>query len=166
MEMTHEDIVASYRQAKNKKSQIGVLAELNATDTASIRAVLIDAGELKPDQPVNKTSPEQLEKVKELLEAGLSMNETARRTGVSQPTVSKYAKQYGWGVAVKSTKTKLPPEHVSKLDTMADVSVHDRVEAVIRALPDGADEDTRVCAFDLCMRMLRSDLLQRLNVDR
>lgn len=84
MQMSAEEIVRHYQQAKNKSADIGVLADLNSTDKASIRAVLADAG----------------------------------------------------------------------------------VEAILSALPAGADEDTRVCAFDLCMRLLRGALLTRLGVDR
>ena len=49
MQMTAEEIVRHYQQAANKTKDVGVLAELNATDTASIKAILIDAGVMAPE---------------------------------------------------------------------------------------------------------------------
>lgn len=46
MQMTNGEIVRSFREAKNPKQQITVLADLNATDKASIAQILYEAGEL------------------------------------------------------------------------------------------------------------------------
>lgn len=45
MTMTNAEIVANYRQSKNKKAQIGILADLNVTDCATIKDILRQAGE-------------------------------------------------------------------------------------------------------------------------
>ena len=42
MQMTPEEICRHYVQAAERKKDITILAELNETDDASIRAVLID----------------------------------------------------------------------------------------------------------------------------
>lgn len=42
--MTDGEIIASYRQAKNKKKQIGILADLNGMTRAEIEDILIAAG--------------------------------------------------------------------------------------------------------------------------
>ena len=44
MQMTSEEICRHYVQAADRKKDITILAELNETDEASIRAVLIDGG--------------------------------------------------------------------------------------------------------------------------
>ena len=46
MQMTNGEIARSFRAAKNPKQQITVLADLNATDKASIAQILYEAGEL------------------------------------------------------------------------------------------------------------------------
>ncbi len=45
--MTVEEIVTSYRQAKNQQTQIGVLADLNVCTRKEIKALLTEAGALK-----------------------------------------------------------------------------------------------------------------------
>lgn len=44
MEMTDHEIVESYKEAKNKLTQIRTLAELNACDPQKIREILMSAG--------------------------------------------------------------------------------------------------------------------------
>lgn len=48
MTMTNAEIVADYRQARNKRAQIGILADLNSTDAGTIMDILREAGELIP----------------------------------------------------------------------------------------------------------------------
>ena len=57
MQMTANEIVKSYREAKEKKKQIQILSELNACSTADIKQILRDNGvqfpgpEPKADKP-------------------------------------------------------------------------------------------------------------------
>ena len=44
MEMTNGEIVASYRQAKHKSQQIGILSELNRCSNKHIIEILLDGG--------------------------------------------------------------------------------------------------------------------------
>lgn len=48
MELPEREICAEYRQAKNKTAEIGILAELNATDKKTICEVLTRNGEKLP----------------------------------------------------------------------------------------------------------------------
>ena len=57
MQMTAEEICRHYTQASNKSKDIQVLADLNATDKPSIRAILIDGGVLPPDPPKRGRKP-------------------------------------------------------------------------------------------------------------
>jgi len=100
MEMTAEEIVRHYKQAENKRKDIGVLAELNATDTASIKAILIDAGELAPDGKEKKKKPsppenreERAKGIVELLRQGKSHTEIAEAMDCSVTTVKNYARK-------------------------------------------------------------------------
>lgn len=55
MQMTEEEIVRSYKQAASPHKQITVLAELNGTNTATIRDILRDNGiEIKKPGPKPK----------------------------------------------------------------------------------------------------------------
>ncbi len=45
--MTVEEIVTSYRQARNQQTQIGVLADLNVCTRKEIKDLLAEAGALK-----------------------------------------------------------------------------------------------------------------------
>lgn len=44
MDMTNEEIVIAYRDSKNKKEQINILAERNLCDPAKIIDVLVEGG--------------------------------------------------------------------------------------------------------------------------
>lgn len=44
MQMTIEEIIRSYTEAKDKSKQIGILADLNGCDKEKIRAILISKG--------------------------------------------------------------------------------------------------------------------------
>ena len=49
MTMTPAEIAKSYREAKDRRAQIGVLADLNACKKPDILAALVEAGELTPE---------------------------------------------------------------------------------------------------------------------
>ena len=70
MQMTSEEICRHYVQAADRKKDITILAELNETDEASIRAVLIDGGVLPPDPPKRGRRP-RADKPAEPLTCGL-----------------------------------------------------------------------------------------------
>ena len=44
MEMTNAEIAANYRQSKDRRMQIGILAELNACSRAEIETILLEQG--------------------------------------------------------------------------------------------------------------------------
>lgn len=52
MTMTPAEIAKSYREAKDRRAQIGVLADLNACKKPDILAALVEAGELTPEDAV------------------------------------------------------------------------------------------------------------------
>lgn len=71
MQMTDDEIVRHYREARNKAKDITVLADLNACKPKEIREILIKAGELP--QPValsKKLEPPQDEGLAPSLTAG------------------------------------------------------------------------------------------------
>lgn len=64
MIMTKDEIQASYRDAKNKTTQIGILADLNCCSKKEMRAYLRDQCGFEVFEPKGP-SPEQLEKNRE-----------------------------------------------------------------------------------------------------
>lgn len=64
MQMTDDEIVRHYREARNKAKDIPVLADLNDCKPKEIREILIKAGELpQPVAPPKKPEPPQDEEL-------------------------------------------------------------------------------------------------------
>ena len=61
MQMTVEEIIRSYTQAKDKSKQIGILADLNGCDKEKIRTILISKGCQMPTK--GRPKKETVEKV-------------------------------------------------------------------------------------------------------
>ena len=91
MEMTAAEIARSYKSAADPKKQIGILAELNATDRGTIRSILIDAGLMKPDGAAPKkalrTQAARESAVEAMLKGGASMREVAAEVGMDEKAV-------------------------------------------------------------------------------
>ena len=96
--MTEFEIIQSYRQAKDKNKQIGILADLAGTDKQGIIKILMEAGEVtgvktQKKVPVSKKSkvnwtPELTEDLLRLHEEGLKNIEIAERLGVDRKAVA------------------------------------------------------------------------------
>lgn len=88
--MTYSEICASYRQAKHRNKQIGVLADLNDCNRADIREILEEFGEIKPK--AKQTHNVKLSaRVKSLrLELGLSMRQVAKMAGMGRTTLGTF----------------------------------------------------------------------------
>lgn len=61
MEMSHGEIVLSYKRAQNRRMQIGILADLNQCSKKEIESILLAAGEELPKGRRKKTVKEQKE---------------------------------------------------------------------------------------------------------
>ena len=59
MQMTDNEIVKSYKEAKEKKKQIEILSQLNACDVAKIREILIANGVQFPGPKPKKVKEEK-----------------------------------------------------------------------------------------------------------
>lgn len=66
MQMTNEEIARSYREAKDKKKQIGILAELNLCSRTEIEYILRDEG-LHPGYQRKPKEPKKSRKKKPLI---------------------------------------------------------------------------------------------------
>ena len=61
MQMTKEEIIKNYKEAKAPSKQIGILAQLNCCDTAEIREILKEAGVLRKYERKGNTEPVKVE---------------------------------------------------------------------------------------------------------
>ena len=97
MNYSAEEIVRSYRQAKDQKAQIKILAELNTCSVEEIRRVLADEGVLA-EEPQKAKSPAKrfdAERALALYGEGRSDEAIAEALGVSGDTVTKWRRGSG-----------------------------------------------------------------------
>lgn len=154
MQMTVEEIVRSYKSAADPKKQIGILAELNATDRGTIRAILIDAGLMKSDGAAPKkalrTQAARESAVEAMLKGGSSMREVAAEVGMDEKAVrqrrdeliaagemppTKNGKELK---AVKPKAKKEPEQKAEKPKTGAKPQTVEELDAVIaRGVQEG-----------------------------
>ena len=92
MDMTNEEIVIAYRDSKNKKEQINILAERNLCDPAKIIDVLVESGyDRRSFNKFGKSKgkSEKFEsKVQEMIEESKQKKESA---DPETPATNKYA---------------------------------------------------------------------------
>lgn len=70
MQMTNEEIVRNYNEAKNKTAQIGILADLNCCPKSEIRNILREAGiKLSGNPNFGKATIKKKPKAKDELKA-------------------------------------------------------------------------------------------------
>ena len=71
MEMTAHEIVRSYKEAKDKKKQVGILAQLNLCTPEDIKKILVEGGinwrELPRGKRIQSPPPNPRTKQKNLL---------------------------------------------------------------------------------------------------
>lgn len=144
MQMTPEEICRHYVQAADRKKDITILAELNETDEASIRAVLIDGGVLPPDPP-----------------------KRGRRPRADKPAEPPAAPPEA-PRADRELKGTICPNAVGEPGMPGDVFVavtpYERVDAILRCLPCGASREIRTRAYNLVMSMLADAIGERLGL--
>ena len=139
MQMTAEEICRHYTQASNKSKDIQVLADLNATDKPSIRAILIDGGVLPPDPPKRGRRPRADKPAEPPLTAS-----PKEHKGISCPNAVGEPGQPG--VVVEG------------------LTIYERVDKILGALPDRASQEIRTRAYNLVMSMLADAIGERLGL--
>ena len=85
LQMSAQEIVTSYKTAAEPKKQIRILAELNACTVGEIEEVLIQLGAMEKSdrrKPHPRAVQVDGDKARELLEQGLTDEETAAALGV------------------------------------------------------------------------------------
>lgn len=104
--MTVDEIVTSYRQARNRQTQIGVLADLNVCTRKEIEDLLAEAGALKapPEKKGGRPATFDTEEARRLWDEGLPDAEIAARLEIP---VVRFAK---WRQRVGLLRPRVPPQ--------------------------------------------------------
>lgn len=104
--MTVDEIVTSYRQARNRQTQIGVLADLNVCTRKEIEELLAEAGALKapPEKKGGRPATFDTELARRLWSEGLTDTEIAAQLGIP---VVRFAK---WRQRVGLLRPRVPPQ--------------------------------------------------------
>lgn len=172
--MTHEEIRTSYRDAKQKSKQIGILADLNACPRKTIEDIVAGKEQQIEQQPY----PFSEDKAFQLLQQGKSLIEVANTLGTSKSTMQRYyarvkdalpPRPSGWNKKKIETKKQEEPtmtdtkevvkeEPIQATAPMATETVYERIDAIL-ALRKATDSDTINKSFgDLCARLLAETL--------
>lgn len=95
--MTVEEIVTSYRQAKNQQTQIGVLADLNVCTRKEIKELLTEAGALQPppESMAGRPVTFDTEEARRLWDQGLPDAEIAARLEIPTVRFAKWRRRVG-----------------------------------------------------------------------
>lgn len=95
--MTVEEIVTSYRQAKNQQTQIGVLADLNVCTRKEIKELLTEAGALQqpPESKAGRPVTFDTEEARRLWDEGLPDAEIAARLEIPTVRFAKWRQRVG-----------------------------------------------------------------------
>lgn len=95
--MTVEEIVTSYRQARNRQTQIGVLADLNVCTRKEIKDLLAEAGvlEVPLENKGGRPMTFDTELARRLWSEGLTDTEIAAQLGIPVVRFAKWRQRVG-----------------------------------------------------------------------
>lgn len=144
MQMTKADIIAEYKQAKDKVKQVSILAQLNACPVSEIKAVLYEAG-LIDAEPVVPAAAKTTHKawtaaddaeLRRMFEAGYADRAIAAALERGRPAVSERRRVLGLlrrsGETPAETQAAAPVEDIAAVAEAAPV---DEAAQVVETKP-------------------------------
>ena len=192
--MTSEEICRHYRLAADKGADIAVLADLNMTSRKVIRQVLEESGEELPPQRKTRRAYKTSRgaEIAERLRRGEDVETIARRMKMKEESVERWIRENSKEDPVPQEGAKAPqeaerpgetkrrrrePRRDKKKEDIPDVEpkketgqaaggrdIWERVQAVVGAVPESAEWETRAKAFALCGALFREWLLEELKL--
>jgi len=89
LNMTKADIYREYKQAKNPKLQIGILADENGVEPDVIRAIVKKMAAAETDKPAHENEPDcyQIGRIIELYNKGKTYRQIAEMLSITLATV-------------------------------------------------------------------------------
>jgi len=145
--MTVDEITASYRQAKDKKGQIKILAELCSTSKDEIIHILHDAGYVDEKGKFISSSlirDTDMPDIVRMRKNGLPFSAIAKKYGVCAQTISNRLKE--WEKANEATTPAdfvHPTEEIAKITEDPPEKVKDGAGALLKADPVLTVEELR-----------------------
>ncbi len=158
--MTVDEITASYRQAKDKKGQIKILAELCGTSKEEIIRLLHDAGYVDekgkfiPSSLIRDTDMPEIVRMRK---NGLPLSAIAKKYGVSGQTVSNRLKEWE-----KEKEVPVPAESAHPVEDEIPEISEDLSESIkaVYGLPAKAD------LFLSAEELRRKRFMESLDIDK
>lgn len=124
MEMTEYEIRKSYEEAKHKKEQIKILAQLNDSTEQEIKRILEGGSSeekvIKTYHHPNDATKQKI--VEEYLAGGITMEELAEKYGVCKSSVQKYVNLYKNGESLARKQRKPKIRSSSKVESKGNIS--------------------------------------------
>lgn len=138
--MTAGEILASYRQAADKRSQIGILADLNAVTKGEIEEVLRQIGETLPEKKKARAGRPRKEPVR----AEEEMPSLPAGSGDGSPREE----------SAREEAEELPPEEPREAERMSAGTLAEILRKVAEAFPgtETAAEAGAPCGAELTVR--------------
>lgn len=124
MWMTENEIARSYREARNRKHQIYILADLNLCSVSEIKAILEEKGEIKPKKSTKTDMGDTLNTQKGEIEDKEVVQNTANTSNLQHGEVLNTQKSNKKGDKQKMPRTK---------QKAADTEVIDKAELLNEA---------------------------------
>lgn len=160
MMMTEADICKEYREAKDRKAQVGILAELNGCTKEKIAEVLESAGIQAEGVSRKKKLPE--DRMLKLYDWGLNDEAIAREIGCSGPTVSKWRREKGLKtIGEKLKEVQAEKEKSSGAEEPAGLR---RAEAVLDMLQKEDGDRVREAIRTLASELAAQEILRRVEM--
>lgn len=126
--MTDEEIKVMYRQAKNRKEMVGIIADMNVRSKAEVKAKLLSLGidpmqdeivknPSKAFQSRNKHGYTQkdVDVIKALAASGMTQNQMYKALHIGQRKIKRIMEENGIPQNTKRGCTPWPPERVEQL---------------------------------------------------
>ena len=192
--MSREEICRHYRLAADKRDDIVVLAELNIMSREEIEKILTDGGEQLPKERERKRTytTKRGAEIAERLRRGEDVETIARRMQIKKESVERWIRenskedlvpQEGAGDPTEAERPgetkrrRREPRRDKKKEDISNVEpkketgqaaggrdIWERVQAVVGAVPESAEWETRAKAFALCGALFREWLLEELKL--
>ena len=167
MNMSNEEIVRHYRQAKDRDDDITVLADLNGTTRDAICAVLAEAGETLPVKRKRRSRKNGEATLSDLIaplyEQGLTDYEIARQLNCSVQSVRNWRCRNGHRSMNGGDKRK-ERKPVKKSEDRPASDIYALVDTILGAVPLDTSEVTRRQAVQLCLSLLEDNISRRLGL--
>ncbi len=158
--MTASEIRVMYRDAKNKKKQLLILADINMCKPADIRAIINGETDRLPPKITKNYSyltEEDKQEILRLYREGISKSEIGRRTGRSEFSITKTIKE----AEMTFTEEQTPEQNEQLLQEITE-KIADKPQTEIPSIPTEGVGVVKIAGalLDFVTRDLRGHIVE------